>query len=176
MKNEAMARALKELDDELIEQANTRFERKRKSGPARIFAAAAGFVIIFAALFVFLSGGKVEVSVNGAVLSGVPVEALSPQTSSAVPARSAFQSLSIPLDIKAKGKVTVTAFDGILRSEPDSEGGKTVSASGDFSVLWILENAEAGKEYRLSVDEKTDLILSFDESLNKWTIIKNTRR
>ena len=37
MKNEAMARALTELDDELIEQANTRFERKRKSGPAKVY-------------------------------------------------------------------------------------------------------------------------------------------
>ena len=84
---------------------------------------------------------------------------------------------ALPITASAEiSNETVTAFDGILRSEPDSEGGKTVSASGDFSVLWILENAEAGKEYRLSVDEKTDLILSFDESLNKWTIIKNTRR
>lgn len=166
MNRDALARAMTEIDDELIAQS---FEfskiSKRNLQVKKLSAVAACFVVIVAALSAFLLGSGTKVSVYGTVVSGNPVAISTTQN-----ARAMTQELSVPLEIKATGKVVLKAQSGELYTASSSFGEKEIEESGSFSVRWTVENAEVGQEYFLTVSDKTDLLLSFDESLNKWTI------
>lgn len=166
MNRDALARAMTEIDDELISQS-FEFSQKNKRNLRfkKLSAVAACFVVIIAALSAFLFGSETRVSVYGTVVSDNPVA-----VSTAQNARAMTQELSVPLEIKATGKVVLKVQSGELYTASSSVGEREIEESGNFSVLWTVENAEIGQDYFLTVSDKTDLLLSFDESLNKWTI------
>ena len=175
MNNEVMARAVTELDDALIAEAHT-VSQKRKSRhfTVRLLAAAACVTVMLCAVLAFFSFERIEVSVNGEEVSGRPIAVAYVQGRSSLD-RSAPQELSVEIAIRTDKPISLKASDGFIGTDTQNAGGKTLALTGDTTFVWTLENPDIGQEYFLTLDRKTGLMLSYDESLNKWTILKTRR-
>ncbi len=168
MNNEIMARAMSQIDYELIAEAYEVSAKGKKRGKIiRLLATAACIAVVAVSAFSIFSGEKIEVSVGGKAISNEPV-ALSTLTAK----RSAQEDLCIELNMEADGKIQIEAIDGEISLESSNVGEKNIEAADSFSVFWTVKNPDKSREYTLILDDKTDLTLSFDESLNKWTIFK----
>ena len=171
MNNEVMARAVTELDDGLIAGAHTFSKKRRFSRPAaRLLAAAACVTVIFCAVFAFFSYERIEVSVNGETVSGQPIAVAGSTLNRSVP-----QELSVEITIRTDKPISVEASDGFIGTNGSDTDRKTLALTGDTTLMWTVENPDIGQEYFLSLGRKTGLTLSYDESLNKWTILKTRR-
>lgn len=169
MKNEVFARAVTNIDDELITEAHADVNVRRFTGTVirRISLAAACLaVIITASLLLTLPGGT-KIAVNGTVLSsgssvtvGTP-SALSDDTIRAVAA----QDAHIRLDIKSHGKVTLDTSDGgfeILSADGELIfSGTSFTADSPVTVDWTVLYPVLGQEYRLSVNDAI-ITMTFD--------------
>lgn len=171
MNNEVMARAVTELDDGLIAEAHT-VSQKRKSRhfTVRLLAVAACVTVMLCAVLAFFSFERIEVSVNGEEVSGRPIVVAGVSMN-----RSAPQELSVEISIRTDKPISLKASDGFIGTDTQNVGGKTLALTGDTTFVWTLENPDIGQAYFLSLDRKTGLMLSYDESLNKWTILKTRR-
>ena len=175
LNNESMARAVTQLDDGLIAQAHTFSPKSRFSRPvARFLSAAACITVVFCAVFAFFSYERIEVSVNGETVSGHPLAIASAQSVS-VFNRSAPQALSVPIAVRTDKHISVNVSDGFLSTDTENTAGKTLALTGDTTFVWTVENPDIGQQYFLSLVRKTGLMLSYDESLNNWTILKTRR-
>ena len=171
MNNEVMARAVTELDDGLIAEAHT-VSQKRKSRhfTVRLLAAAACVTVMLCAVLTFFSFERIEVSVNGEEVSGRPIAVAGVSMNRSVP-----QELSVEIAIRTDKPISLKASDGFIGTDTQNAGGKTLALTGDTTFVWTMDNPDVGQEYFLSLDRKTGLMLSYDESLNKWTILKTRR-
>ena len=171
MNNEVMARAVTELDDGLIAGAHTFSKKRRFSRPAaRLLAAAACITVVFCAVFTFFSSERIDVSVNGEEVSGRPLAVAGASLNRSVP-----QELSVPIAVRTDKPISVEASDGFLVTDTKNIHRKSLTLTGDTNLVWTVENPDIGQQYFLSLDRKTGLMLSYDESLNKWTILKTRR-
>lgn len=171
MNNEVMARAVTELDDGLIAGAHTFSKKRRFSRPAaRLLAAAACITVVFCAVFAFFSSERIDVSVNGVEVSGRPLAVAGASLNRSVP-----QELSVPMAVRTDKPISVEASDGFLATDTKNIHRKSLTLTGDTNLVWTVENPDIGQQYFLSLDRKTGLMLSYDESLNKWTILKTRR-
>lgn len=171
MNNEVMARAVTELDDDLIAGAHT-FSKKRSFSrtAARLLAAAACITVVLCAVIAFFSFERIEVSVNGEAVSGRPIAVAGSTMTRSVP-----HQLSVEIAIRTDKPVSVEASDGYIGANGSDADRKTLALMGDATFVWTVENPDIGQQYFLSLDRKTGLMLSYDESLNKWTILKTRR-
>ena len=175
MHNEVMARAVTQLDNGLIAEAHTFSKKSRFSRPAaRLLAAAACVTVIFCAVFAFFSSERIEVSVNGEAVSGRPLAVAYAQGGVSLN-RSVPQELSVEIAIRTYKPISVNASDGFLAADTQNTDRKTLALTGDTTFVWTVENPDIGQEYFLSLGRKTGLMLSYDESLNNWTILKTRR-
>lgn len=178
MNNEIMAKALSELDDDLVEEASEFSSRKtKKRGAVKgILAFAACLAVTAAFSFSFFFSEKVEVGFEGKPLSDFPVAVSDSGDEMPFILRINAYEIEIPLEIDGKGKTKLKALDGKLFLSDFDEGETEIELSGVFSVSWVVQYPDEEKEYTLKVGKNTVLTLSFDETLNKWTILKTTRR
>lgn len=170
MNNEVMARAVTELDDGLIAGAHT-FSKRRSFGrlAARLLAAAC-ITVVLCAVFSFFSFERIEVSVNGTAVSGRPIAVAGSTMTRSVPLE-----LSVEITIRTDKPISVEASDGFIGTNGSDTDRKTLALTGDTTLVWTVDNPDIGQQYFLSLDRKTGLMLSYDESLNKWTILKTRR-
>ena len=73
MKNELLARAITEMDDKLITDAQMTPFAKRKYKKYLGFCAAACFVFVCGAVFLFGHIGRTEIFINGEPVSDQPI-------------------------------------------------------------------------------------------------------
>lgn len=171
MNNEVMARAVTELDDGLIAGAHTFSKKSSFSRPAaRLLAAAACVTVMLCAVLAFFSSERIDVSVNGEEVSGRPLAVAGASLNRSVP-----QVLSVEIAIRTDKPISMKASDGFVGTDGSDAGGKTLALTGDSTFVWTVENPDIGQQYFLMLGRKTGLMLSYDESLNNWTILKTRR-
>lgn len=173
MKHEATARALTQLDDELIAEAADYAppSRRRRYFP-RVAALAACFALIVAAALT-AAQPKVDIYIGEAALdsSGVVIEAPMPL---ALDARSApTQALSIPLRLAFDDESThtVSVSGGVLDSPLDSFPralSERTAERGSALFTWQLDEPDRAAVYTLSLDGEAAMTLRYDETAACW--------
>lgn len=180
MKNEILARALGELDDDLIEEAHRPFPKVMRKKPVlqRYAVLAACIALIFAAAFGHLTGGTPSVSINGTDISvqdGQPNSIELPLA--ATMQLRAVSGTEIPLSVSPAGKTLhLTAGSGsILLHNCEEHSSLSVSAADE--IVWLVDTTAQSDFYltlswghqsaRLTATANPDtnaLILSFSIS------------
>lgn len=172
MKHEVLARAMGELDDELIAGAYAYKPRKRYALP-RVLAAAACLVLVLAAALTMTRNTlPAEIEVEGAALSSKAI----PIGQTATIALDARGSLSGPLnplltiESKSSDGVTVTVSDGVLTQPLYSlqEEFSSYTVSGKVQLCWTIEEPDTGEVYMLSLDGAPAVTLRYDEANGYW--------
>lgn len=173
MKNEALVKAITEIDDELILSAHRPMILKRKI--MKCFGACAAACLIFVCVFVLLShnNSEPEILINGAAVSSQPITVISPNTR-----QIATDAIAVPIEIVSKGKLTITAVDGAIEvySSKTYEqicAGKICEVKGPVAVQWIIENPDRSQTYKIQVNnQETMLLLRYEQTTNEWIITK----
>lgn len=173
MKHEAMARALSQLDDDLITEAEDYAppSRRRRYFP-RVAALAACFALVLAAAL-NLSHPKADIYLGETLLGsgGVIIEAPMPL---ALDARSVpTQALSIPLRLAFgdESAHTVSVSDGALDSPIDSFPralSERTAKRGSALFTWQLDEPDCTAVYTLSLDGEAAMTLRYDETDSCW--------
>ena len=172
MKHEVLARAMGELDDELIAGAYAYKPRKRYTLP-RVLAAAACLVLVLAAALTMTRDAlPAKVEVEGAALSSSPIP-ISQPAAMALDARGSLSGLLSPMltiESKSGEAVTVTVSGGVLiqplYAQQDEFTSYTVS--GRVQLFWTIEEPDADTVYTLSLDGAPAVTLRYDEANGYW--------
>lgn len=144
MNNELLARAISEIDDDLLEEARQPFPKKRNTFAvfSRYMAAAACFLLIFATVLMwFEENNRFTVDINGADLltaeaSENPIE---------IPLAAAMQrqkaaGIEIPLHLSGgKQKTVLTADAGGVLIDSNGEGHTELIVSGNAEIGWLVD-------------------------------------
>lgn len=152
MKQEFLARAMGEIDDELLEEARRPLSSKRTARGAlfRWAAAAACFAVICAAAVtawptrdtLTVQLGEATIWADGAAAQEAALDTETAALAMETEARQRTVSgVEIPLNVAVGGKeVTLTALDGALL---DAEGGavETLKLAEDGEVIWLVQPA-----------------------------------
>lgn len=173
MKNELLARAMTEIDDDLLEEARRPLPRRRMIPTfTRCAAAAACFLLVFAAVIsVVLRGGgdAVTVSVDGVKVSDggsleKPIEM--PLTATMQTPR-LNEGTEIPLHIDAGegGEVTLDVSEGSVIVTDGGEELKSMVITEDADLMWVVDPARV-KSFDLTLrseDKTIKLTAAVDE-------------
>lgn len=172
MKHEVMARAMSELDDELIADAYAYKPRKRYALPRFLAAAACLVLVLAAALTMTRDALPAEIKVEGAALSSIPIP-ISQPAAMALDARGSLSGPLSPLltiESKSVEAVTVTVSDGVLTQPLYSlqEEFTSYAVSGKVQLCWTIEYPDTGTVYTLSLDGAPAVTLRYDEANGYW--------
>ena len=172
MKHEVMARALGELDDELIDSAYAYKPRKRYTLP-RVLAAAACLVLVLAAALTMTRNAlPAEIEIEGAALSSkaIPISQSAPMTLDARGSLSGPLSPMLTIESKSGEAVTVTVSDGVLTQPLYSlqEEFTSYTVSGKVQLCWTIEEPDTSEVYTLSLDGAPAVTLRYDEANGYW--------
>ena len=173
MKNEAMARAITELDDALLEDAMK--AAPRQIGPWRRWCAAAACLIVVAAAGLAAPAvGRPAVSLHGTALTAEPA----PVDETAMlrlidPDEAGPAETELALTLRKETVLTASAGTLTIRQE----GQEPIAAAewqghGRITVLWRIEDARPSRQYTLTAGSVT-LVLEYSEALQGWTIRKD---
>lgn len=177
MKNEVFARAITEIDNELIISAHkNRVPRnKRKKWP---LAAAACFLLICGIALYLRSNRRIEVSVYGNTISDRPVTIdiptpLSSDNRSVIP-----DVLTVPMEIKPEHKINIKVDNGMLEVYSLETNkllceGQICKTSDSVTVFWTIEAPNPKQVYKLWINSDTVVfLLSYNEETNNWILNK----
>lgn len=175
MKNEILARAIGEIDDDLIADAHTVTKRARL--PLRRLSAMAACMLLFfgTLLYVRLPGDTVRF--GGDVLSDAPVvvQGVAPAVHTADPHMRDGNALTVSLELDLRDANRIAAADGtfeLLRGEASLYAGNDYTASGRLTLNWSVRTPDPTMTYRLTVGN-TELLLSLDPASECWILTKN---
>ena len=180
MKHEAFARAMSQLDDELILQAHQ--DAAARQGALlwrrirRIAAAAACLLLVLGAAWLFLPA-RVELTLpqpGQSVLSSEPGIAVQDMRGA--------QAIAAEFSVTASRTVRLAADDGIFsltesgEETPFFEGRGSTKARGEFTVRWEIPVPEREKVYTFSVgaNGKATAKLWYDAQNSAWILEKET--
>ncbi|MCI8719440.1 MAG: hypothetical protein K1W19_00700 [Lachnospiraceae bacterium] len=177
MKNEVFARAITEIDDELVISAHKNMvpRSKRKKWP---LAVAACFLLICGIALYLGNSSRIEVFVYGNTISDQPVTIDLPAPLSSDQRLLSSDAITVPLEIKTKHKVDIKTEDGILEvysRETDQLlcEGQTCKASDFVTVFWTIEAPNPKQIYKLHINSDTVvLLLSYSGDTNSWIVNK----
>ena len=163
MKHEGMARAMSELDDDLIASACQYRAKPHKTYLfPRMLAAAACLVLIATAALVMHRTPETDIYIDGTALSADPVPIDQPMPM-ALDGRSTDESRTDAL-------LEVSVSEGILDSTADSSpralSARTVSA-GEI-LLWTVDPPDESAVYTLYLDGKAAAVLRCDSANGYW--------
>lgn len=179
MNNEVMARAITEIDDELIASAQSPSKRINVHRNRKIFslcAVAACFVLFISGALLWQRQNKLDITVQGNLLYDRAVTLDIPAVASPDARKTLSDSISVSIDIAANDDFEIEAIDGIVEvydtqtNEP-TDSGKLIKASGNVNVLWTVENLTESSESTLRIKDST-LVLSYNKEENHWIILK----
>ena len=172
MKHEVLARAMGELDDELIDSAYAYKPRKRYTLPRVLAAAACLVLVLTAALTMTHDALPAKIEVEGAALSSgaIPISQAAPMTLDARGSLSGPLSPLLTIESKTGDGVTVTVSDGVLTQPLYSlqEAFTSYTVSGKVQLCWTIEEPDVGKVYTLSLDGAPAVTLRYDEANGYW--------
>lgn len=180
MKHEAFARAMSQLDDELILQAHQNAVAQqgmllwRRIG--RIAAAAACLLLVLGAAWLILPT-RVELT-----LPQPGQRVLSSEPGIAVQDMRGAQEIAAEFSVAASRTVRLAADDGIFSLTKDGEetpffeGQGSTKARGEFTVRWEIPAPDREKVYTFSVgaDGKATVKLWYNAQTSAWILEKET--
>lgn len=172
MKHEVMARAISELDDELIASACDYRPRRVRAFPRVLAAAACLALILTAAFTASRSAERDTLYIGGTALTGTPVPIDSPAPLALDGRSMDTPPLCVALSIESKSgdAPTVSVSEGVLDSPADSSPRALSSrsaASGEV-LTWTVETPDENARYTLSLDGKPAAVLRYDAANGYW--------
>ncbi len=177
MRNEGMARAIGQVDPDLIEEAGKAGKKSRGFSGGRLWgglAAAAAALVLLTAGLLGTFRREVSVLLYGQELTSDPAALAMPMTAAAE--RSPLEMITVPLQVETEREVTAEAGTGTLEilregsDEPESSGEK-LSFSGKAELLWTVEQPQQGETYLLKIGD-LEICLSYSAGDGSWTVIK----
>lgn len=177
MANEVMAKAITDIDDQLIIDAHSAKGKKRRLRPLYgIGAVAACLILIFTAVF-SLSAKDTQVYMYSDRITSTPSAVTSPLSLASSSQRALNVALTLPLELKLSAETAITCSQGaidIYHKDTDSliYSGDSYTAQEDVNLVWIIEQPNSDESYTLTLKGKDTMILNleFDENQNNWMI------
>ena len=173
MKHEGMARAMSELDDDLIASACQYRAKPHKTYLfPRMLAAAACLVLIATAALVVHRTSETDIYIDGTALSADPVPIDQPMPMALDGRSTDVQTLCLSLSFESRtdALLEVSVSEGILDSTADSSpralSARTVSA-GEI-LLWTVDLPDESAVYTLYLDGKAAAVLRCDSANGYW--------
>ena len=164
MKNEILARAMTEIDDELLAEAREPVKKKKPNfrlATRYIGAIAACFVVVLSlVLFRNYGSGNFDVSIDGQTLREQTGEITSPSISVYTEDHSPRdkKKMTVPIKIKANGETVITASEGGLLCTADGEEISSLKTKKDTEFEWTVD--VSGKEnFELTVTSKSKTLI-----------------
>lgn len=170
MKHEVMARAMSELDDELIASACNYRPRRVRAFPRVLAAAACLALILTAAFTASRSAERDTLYIGGTALSAAPIPIDQPAPMALDPTESA-QPLEILLTVEGKADeaTAVSVSGGTLSPEADSSSADlSCTVTGEASLVWRIEAPDENAVYTLFLGGKPAAVLRYDGAKGCW--------
>lgn len=172
MKHEVMARAISELDDELIASACNYRPRRVRAFPRVLAAAACLALILTAAFTASRSAERDTLYIGGTALTGAPVPIDSPAPLALDGRSMDTPPLCVALSIESRSgdALTVSVSEGVLDSPADSSPRvlSSRSAASGEALTWTVEAPDENTRYTLSLDGKAAAVLRYDAANGYW--------
>lgn len=164
MKNEILARAMTEIDDELLAEAREPVKKKKPNfrlATKYIGAIAACFVVVLSlVLFRNYGIGDFDMSVEGQDISGeMTAISLSPFSGHSQDQNPREKKvITVPIKIEADGKTVITASEGGTLCTADGRITSSIKTRRDTSFEWVVDIS--GKEnFELTVASKKKTLI-----------------
>lgn len=164
MKNELLARAMTEIDDDLLEEARRPLPKRRLlPAVARYTAAAACFIAVFVAVFAVMrgGGGMATVSIGGVRVTegGALEKPIEIPLTATMHIPRLIEGTEIPLHVDAGEGDTVTleVSDGSVIVTDGGEGQKSVVLSESADIKWYVD-ATRGTSFDMTLKSKNRTI------------------
>ncbi len=176
MKNELMARAIGEIDDDLLEEARRPFPKKERTFATitRYAAAAACLIAVFAAVLVTMQkSADIEVSINGvAIAAGGDSQPIEIPLAAPLSPRAASGTV-ITLQISPEhGNVTASAGDGGSIIAQDETEHRDLTISEPTELYWVVDpSTQDGFELTLRSDDETIKLIATVNTGNNCLIV-----
>lgn len=172
MKHEVMARAMSELDDDLIAGAYAYKPRQKFPLPRVLAAAACLALILTAALTMTRRAPETDILIGGTALSAAPIPIDQPAPLALDGRSMDTPPLCVALSIESRSgdALTVSVSEGVLDSPADSSPRALSSrsaASGEV-LTWTVETPDENARYTLSLDGKPAAVLRYDAANGYW--------
>ena len=161
MKNEILARAITEIDDELLTEAREPVRRKAPNFRAMTkYIGACIAVVLSLTLFGNHGMGDFDMSVDGQNISGemtaISLSPLSGHSQDQSPREK--KVITVPIKIEADGKTVITASEGGTLCTADGRITSSIKTRKDTSFEWIVD--VSGKEnFELTVTSKSKTLI-----------------
>ncbi len=168
MKNEAMARAITQIDDDLIEQAHA---GKKTHFRTTLWAAAACLALVCSLGLGMLFMGSPTARIDGKPIpqQGIVLDHYTPQTTEP----RTIGDITVEIEMSAGA---VWAKEGILAVYAAESGellhsGRFYRSSQNMLLRWTVANPDPAKCYMLRYGSAQTLLLLFDNESNNWKVI-----
>jgi len=180
MKHEVMAAAITDIDEKLIEDAETKRPAKRSFRSLyAICAVAACLIIVFTFVFIIQPSKTVtespKLSFNDTLVGDTPVNINAPAS---LKARGIDQRVSLSLSLEISEdtciKVSQGKMDICLSDNTDKVifSGDKYKTDKSVNINWYIDGSDINSVYTLTLDDSINYTLSYDASTSVWSICK----
>lgn len=181
MKNEELARAISDIDDDLIEEAHADMLKKRTIGmKTRLWSAAACIAMaVFALAVIWHRITAVNLFIMDTALTENHAVVFSESEPQYLPRMMSQDAAVIPITVKAHGGYTVTVSGGHISSGGEVASDVSMELSGDAVVEWEVDLGDRASRYEMIIkkyNSETILTLYFDNEKQSWTLTTNERK
>lgn len=168
MKNEVMARAITQIDDDLIEQAHA---AKKTRFPKVLWAAAACLALVCSLSFGMLFMGSPTARIDGRPIPQQGLVLESPTPLNTEPRT--VGEITVEIEVSAGA---VWAKEGLLEVYSAESGallhsGRFYRGSQDMLLHWTVAEPDPAQSYSLQLGSAQTLLLLFDYESNSWKVI-----
>lgn len=175
MKNEILARAIGDIDDDLIADAHTVSGRVRIP-LRRLYAMAACMLLFFGTLlYVRLPGDAIRFGGDALSDTHVVVQDAMPAVHTTDPCMRDGNVLTVSLELSLRDATRIAAANGtfeLLRGETAFYVGNAYTTSGRLTLNWSVRIPDPTMTYRLNVGS-AELLLSMDPATECWILTQN---
>lgn len=176
MKNEELARAISDIDDDLIEEAHADMLKTRTIGmKTRLWSAAACIAMaVFAFAVIWHRITAVNLFIMDTALTENHAVVFSESELEYLPRMMSHDAAAvIPISVKAHGGYTVTVNGGYITSGGEGTADVSMELSGDAVVEWEVDLGDKTSRYEMIIkkyNSETILTLYFDNEKQSWTL------
>ncbi|MBE6737719.1 MAG: hypothetical protein E7566_03570 [Ruminococcaceae bacterium] len=177
MKSEVIIKALTDIDDKLITEAETYKASKKNFRPIyALCAIAACLVLVFSFIFSLPKNNTTaKLLLGGEVISDSPLEVHLPATASAREINNKL-SLSLTLQISDDTNIKVSHGKMDICSSDNTDtlyfSGTEYTTDKPVNINWYLDGTDINSVYKLTLGDSIVYTLSYDESISLWSICK----
>lgn len=167
MKNEILARAIPEIDDDLLAEAREPVKKKKPNYRIMITkyaaAVAACFVLVFSFVFFGNYGrsGELDISIDGqSIVAGeddILLPRISVHTTEQTPRD--MKKMTVPMEIKVDGRTaSVTASSGGVIHTESGEEYETLKVKSGTGIEWVVD-VSCKSQFELTVTSKKQTLI-----------------